>query len=741
MSGQPPVDSHHPGPPRFLQVGEGIVDPVFVDGDHGFDRDNLAPTIAGDPRRDPENYDADQFTWRVAERPTGSDAAIDYTPAPYDDRRRYDHGLHNTAEFVPDEAGTYVLELDAPDGTHELTLRVFDCEQVETATADGVGAPESADGGGPPRISLDGHYDEGAAEFVVESGAELAPDSHAVEGALTVDYLPHDASTLNAEDVRVEGTTARIPAAALDGPTSVYAAPFDGRRAGVRDEVVLDPDRESVSHPNRPPAWLDNAVIYEIFTRSFAGEAGGTTFESLTERVPYLDDLGIDVVWLTPIVPAWSPTVADAPGGPHGYSTADYFDVAPDLGTLAQFESFVDACHDHGIRVCFDLVANHCGWPHPCFQDTIEWLSGDPEDPGEMPDILDWDEDSDYFDWFDRQRGADDHAVAPAVTNFFGVRYQPNRNFGNVALREHLLAAVEFWAERVDAFRCDIAWGVPHSFWTEVRERVRGTDADFLLLEEAIPRTPAFAASEFDLHFDTTGFTETAHAVARGERPPGDLLDAVAARRRDGFPRHTRLLNATENHDEARLYHEAKTGHRSDPAGVQRAAAAAAFTLPGVPMLYYGQERLIAEHGQRCRRPYADDPDRSDDIESDPYKRAFMNWDTYPEAHLAFYERLLAYYHDSEVLGPAAGLVRAAYRTDTPEDVLVFGRDAGEAKRIVVVNFAAGARTVDLRPVVATTNLFTGEDVGVAGPGDAVTVSVERLAVLETPTLFGQGRQ
>ncbi|WP_277543391.1 alpha-amylase family glycosyl hydrolase [Haloarcula laminariae] len=732
------LDSHQPGPPRFMQVGQRIVDPAFVDGDHGFDRDNLAPTIAGAPERDPENYGADAFAWSIAARPAGSEATVQYAPTPRDDRDRYDHGLHNTAEFEPDEPGTYVLELDAPDGTHELTVRVFDGDRRDGGTTDGVGASGPA-GGGPPRIELDGYYDDATDEFVVASNPELASDSHAVDADLDVEFLPHDASGLDAADIAVDGTTARIPAAALDGAASLYAAPFDGRRVGVRDEIVLDPDSETVSLPNRPPEWLDDAVVYEIFTRSFAGEPGATTFETLRERVDYLDGLGVDVVWLTPVVPAWSPTVDAAPGGPHGYSTADYFDVAPDLGTLADFEAFVDRCHDHGIRVCFDLVANHCGWTHPFFQDTIAERGPEPEEPSQFPDVESWDVSSKYFDWVDRQRGASRHDAAPAQTSFFGVRLQPNLNHGNVALREHLLAAVEFWAERVDGFRCDIAWGVPHSFWAEVRERVRAVDAEFLLLDEAIPRTPAFAASEFDCHFDTTGFTEMAHAVARGERPPSDLLDAVEARDRDGFPRYTRLLNATENHDEARLAHEAAGGRREEPAAVARAAAAAAFTLPGVPMLYYGQERLITEYGERRALPYADDPGKADDIERDPYKRAFVNWDDYPEAHLDFYRALVSFYHDSPAFGPSADLVRAAYRTERPEDVLVFGRDAGDEKRVVVVNFAADSRRVDLRPVVDTTDQFTGDDVAAARSEDAVTVEVDRLAVLDTPTLFDRG--
>jgi len=735
MTRPTPGDSFHPGPPRFVQVGDRIVDPIFVDGAHGFDRDNLAPTIAGEPRPEPGSYGADQFTWSIASRPEGSRAGLAYATPTDPEAVRYDHGCHNTVEFVPDRPGTYVLGLDAPDGTHELTIRAFP-EPAETG--DFGGEPPARGSGGPPRIELDGRYDPGTGTFLVESNPQLAPDSHAVE--VTVEFLPHDASGLDRAGITVEGTTARIPTAALDGPTSVYAAPFDGTRVGVTDQIVLDPETGTVSLPNRPPAWLDDAVVYEIFTRSFAGEPGETDFGLLADRVEYLADLGIDVVWLTPILPAWSPTVATPPGGPHGYSVTDYFDVADDLGSLAEFEAFVETCHDHSIRVCFDLAVSHCGWPNPLFQDAVARLGPEPEDPYAFPDIEAWDTDAPTFDWFDRRAGPGDHDVAPAQTGFFGTRLQPNLNYGNLALREYILAVIEFWADRVDMFRCDIAWGVPHSFWTEVRERLRDRDSEFVLLDEMIPRRPSFAASEFDAHFDTHGFTYTAQAVVRGERPPRDLLAAIEARRADGFPDYTRLLNATENHDEARSYYEATQGTRQSPARAQRAATAAAFTLPGVPMLYYGQERLIAEHGQRRSLPYPDDDQRSDDIEEDPYKRAFMNWERYPAAHLEFYRRLIAFYHDSPVLGPAAELVRAAHRTDATDDLLVFGRDAGDRQRVVVVNFGPAPRRVDLRPVVDTTDRFSGRDLAVDRAEGAVTVEVDTLAVFGTPTLFGQGR-
>ncbi|MEF8825504.1 MAG: alpha-amylase family glycosyl hydrolase, partial [Halapricum sp.] len=651
-----PDDGHHPGPPRFVQVGERIVDPIFVDSRHGLDRDNLAPSIDGTPERDPDPYGPDAFSWTLAGKPEASEATIEFALTPYDEVERYDNGDHHAAEFQPDVPGTYVFALDAPDGTHRQTVRVL------------PHAPEGS--GGPPRLALDGHYDGDTDEFVLEADAELSPTSNAFPDDLRIEWLPEDDSSLSPSEVTVAddadnadappserdddtdrvltGRRLRVPAAALDGPTRLFAAPYDGQVLGNVDEILLDPDDGVVELPNRPPEWLDDAVVYEIFTRSFASEPDETDFDFLTEKVPYLDDLGIDVVWLTPIVPARSAQIENAPGGPHAYSTEDYFDVADDLGTIEEYERFVETCHDHDIRVCFDLVINHAGWTNDYFQDTIAELGEDTGDEYVLPHVEEWNKQSKYFDWFDRRADGTDTDAAPAATYFFGTRLQPNLNYGNLALREHIMAAAEFWAPKVDAFRCDIAWGVPHSFWKELRRRVRAMDSEFMLLDETIPRMPSFAESEFDAHFDTTGFMHAAHAVARGDRPASDLVRTIEQRFVDGFPTFTRILNTTENHDERRLYYEAKTeGRRENTAKAQRAAMAAGFTLPGVPFVLYGQERLIGEYGTPRESAFDEGDDRSDDdIQNDPYKRAFMNWEESPEDHLQFYKDLIETYHE-----------------------------------------------------------------------------------------------
>ncbi|MFB6188614.1 MAG: hypothetical protein ABEI57_01910 [Halapricum sp.] len=226
-------EGHHPGPPRFVHVDEKIVDPIFVDSRHGLDRDNLAPSIDGEPRRDPDPYDPADFSWSLVEAPADSEADVAFAPSPYDDVEQYDHGDHHTAEFEPDVPGAYVFELAAPDGTHHQTVRVL---------------PEAPDdAGGPPRLALDGHYDAPNDEFVLTTDAERSPTSDAFEADLRVEWLPEDDAGLEPDDVIVEdgsrttgdallaGRRLRVPADALDGVTRLFAAPYGGQVLGNVD--------------------------------------------------------------------------------------------------------------------------------------------------------------------------------------------------------------------------------------------------------------------------------------------------------------------------------------------------------------------------------------------------------------------------------------------------------------------------------------------------------------------------
>ncbi|MFC7212050.1 glucodextranase DOMON-like domain-containing protein [Natronoarchaeum sp. GCM10025321] len=794
------ADSHHPGHPRFVEVGETLSNPADVGGWSYDARDNLAPRIP-DFGRDPENYDAGDFEWSLAEKPSDSDAELTFERT-HDSASvtRYSTGDENVSEFEADVPGTYVVQLDAPDGTHRMTIHAF---------------PEGD--GARPKVEFEGEND--GDQFVLQSNPELAPASRASTDDLEVVFLADDRDALETADIESDGDEAHVPTSALDGETArVHVAAHDGHARSMIDTVELDPDG-SIHYPNRAPEWMEDGVMYQIFPRSWAGERGQTTFDTIingdagtgARGLDYLDELGVDAVWLTPIVPAESVDklflnnnlsnfTEDQPpgGGPHGYDSNDYFGIAEDLvpegkDPVESYKEFVDACHERDINVIFDIVINHAGRGHPFFQDTI--ASQDEERTQalldanfEYPAINEWNEDSKYFDWWDRVeaagtvQGLQQNPTAeiadpiPTNTGFFGLRVMPNWNYDNVAVREHMLAIADFWSGEVgvDGFRCDIAWGVPNSMWKEIREVVRENNSEYLMLDETIPKDPTMSENAFDMHFDTEGFTGTSHSVAAGDTGAQSLVSDVQERENQGFPNSSLILNLIENHDEERLLNSTVVNANDPPedpseipdeewetgAKRQRAAWAAGVGLPGVPSVYYGQERQISRWGE-SRWPASsldafeeDNRGRNDagnintgaDVREGGKQRAFMNWDEYDEEHLQFYKDVIETYHDLDALKPAAELRNAyAFTQDNP-NMIVFGRDASELDDvdgpesvIVIANFEENPISPILRPEVDPVDQVTGENIATRESDTGVTVEIDTFAVLETPSLFSVG--
>ena len=127
----------------------------------------------------------------------------------------------------------------------------------------------------------------------------------------------------------------------------------------MTDQVLLAAD------PNTDADWWRQAVVYQVYPRSFAdSDADGIgDIRGVTSRIGYLAALGIDAIWLSPFYPS---ALADG-----GYDVADYRNVAPELGTLEDFDALVAAAHAVGIRVIVDIVPNHTSNLHPWFQEAL----------------------------------------------------------------------------------------------------------------------------------------------------------------------------------------------------------------------------------------------------------------------------------------------------------------------------------------------------------------------------------
>jgi len=220
------------------------------------------------------------------------------------------------------------------------------------------------------------------------------------------------------------------------------------------------------------PLWFKDAVIYEVYVRGFydSNADGIGDFRGLTEKLDYLQWLGVDCLWLLPM---YASPLRDG-----GYDISDYYAILPEYGTMADFKTFLDAAHARGIRVITDLVLNHTSDQHPWFQearrspdspkrDWYVWSDTDQRYTGARIIFVDtersnwtWDEQAGAFFWH----------------RFFS--HQPDLNYDNPEVRQAMLDAVSFWLEMgVDGFRLD---AVPYLYERE------GTNC------ENLPETHAF---------------------------------------------------------------------------------------------------------------------------------------------------------------------------------------------------------------------------------------------------------
>ena len=214
------------------------------------------------------------------------------------------------------------------------------------------------------------------------------------------------------------------------------------------------------SRKERP--WWRDAVTYQIYIRSFADANGDGIgdVEGIRSRLPYLKELGIDAIWITP----WYPS----PQNDHGYDVSDYLDIEPQYGTLADAEKLIKETHEHGLRFIVDIVPNHTSDQHKWFQAALKAAPGSPERDrymfregkgpnGDLPPN-NWEAVFGGCAW-ERVIEADGKP-GQWYLHLFAIE-QPDLNWENPEVRSHLEDVLKFWLDRgVDGFRIDVAHGM-----------------------------------------------------------------------------------------------------------------------------------------------------------------------------------------------------------------------------------------------------------------------------------------
>ncbi len=375
----------------------------------------------------------------------------------------------------------------------------------------------------------------------------------------------------------------------------------------------------------RDPLWFKRAVFYEIHIRGFfdGNDDGAGDFRGLIDKLDYLQWLGIDVIWLLPMY------VSPLRDG--GYDIADFYAIHPDYGTVEDFRAFVEAAHQRGMRVIADLVMNHTSADHPWFQESRQ----DPAGPR-----------GDWYVWSDNDERWPEARIIfldtepsnwtwdPVRGQYYWHRFfshQPDLNYDNPDVQDAMIAVLLFWLDLgIDGFRLD---AVPylyerdgtngenlpetHEYLRRVRSEVDANYPDRVLLAEANQWPEDVVAymgegDECHMAFHFPVMPRMFMALRREDATPVyEILERTPA-----IPENAQWGLFLRNHDELTLemvtdeerdymYGEyAKDPRMKLNLGIRRRLAplldngrdevelmhAILFSLPGSPVLYYGDE-------------------------------------------------------------------------------------------------------------------------------------------------------
>lgn len=313
------------------------------------------------------------------------------------------------------------------------------------------------------------------------------------------------------------------------------------------------PVRAIVIGPVKHADWTKNIDLYEINVRQGTPEG---TLNAFAKHLPDIAKMGIDAVWIMPVQPIGKVNRKGSLGS--YYSIANYTQVNPELGTLADFHAFVDEAHRDGLRVLLDWVPNHTSFDNPWITEHPDWYTHRKD--GSISNPLD--EQGHETDWTD---------VAEL-------------NYDNPAMRRAMMDAMEFWLDsmHVDGFREDVAWGVPMDFWIAARRELQAKRPDIFMLAEA-------EGNKYYTAFDATYGWEFHHMlnmIAQGKTPT-DSIDAYLARGEKSYPASAYRMYFTSNHDE-----NSWAGTEFERMGANHIPAyvLASTIEQAMPLLYTGQE-------------------------------------------------------------------------------------------------------------------------------------------------------
>lgn len=380
------------------------------------------------------------------------------------------------------------------------------------------------------------------------------------------------------------------------------------------------------------PEWSRSATIYEVNVRQYTPEG---TFKAFESHLPRLKEMGIDIIWLMPINPIGVVRRKGTLGSE--YSVKDYYEVNPEFGTKDDLKALVKKCHDMGMHVILDWVANHSSWDNALATEHPEWYNKTAE--GDF-------QPTPWYDWED-------------IIDF---------DYNQPGLRKYMTNAMKYWVKEVDidGYRCDVAGFIPVDFWENVRAELESIKPVFMLAEW---ESRDLHKNSFDMTYAWSLWDKLKDAT--GPKGIGQLVEYMA-HDVNTFPRDAYRMTFTDNHD--------KNSWEGNPfsnfGDGLKACMVMACTVNGMPLVYSGQEAGL----NRSLKFFDKDS---------------IQWIEHPFYEM--YKKLFTLKHANQALwNGAAGGEMVRIFNDKPNQVISFSRSKNSDCVIPIFNFSAKEITVKL---------------------------------------------
>lgn len=547
---QPPLAD--PGPSRFGLVGRWI-------------------ELDGGQTRDPDGIGFSAFAWRKVSGPGAMEVRnISQEPDNWNTGQRRSDGVpiidddgNIAGDLLPASSALPQVRFDQP-GDYEVALAATDKEGLSGAEATTLVRVATRY---EPAWKVRLHVGERAGRLVVSADASDVPPGVPIrffaDARTPLLLQPSSAGDRQVEADRPAPGSYFVHAQAGDLSTASYPA---------QAVIVVRPDGriEGRDLSLASPFWKDEAVLYLLFIREFEDSNGDGEgdLQGAIDRLPWIKSLGANAIWVMPVEPS---------GTTHGYAMDAFFAVNDDYGSLHDLRRFIDEAHRLGIRVILDKVLNQTSLTHG-------WYPPSAANPGGVT--------RDRYIY--RADGRYQYA--------FDFVALPDLNYNNPIVRTTALDRARFWLDLgFDGFRCDIAGFTPMTIWRNVRRELLGRNPDAFMLAEIIPPLEDYVEEAFDALYDASVYWELRDAFAGNSafsRVDGAIRgsermiqNAAHARIRERLdPAELVRIRYLGNQDEDRFLFLA--GGSLDR---QRVAAGVLLTLPGVPLITYGDEVALLE--------------------------------------------------------------------------------------------------------------------------------------------------